>query len=422
MSEDGLSRQTVFRSYRPRQDGGALIRLLQEVGWVDATVDTQKLQRIKGWAATCRGFVAEVSGEVASLVHTTPGTIRYLDQDLPLCVVSAVVTGRAWRRLGLGRRLTARAVAEGAERGERVAALGVFDQGYYDRLGFGNGAYDHFITFDPEQLRVPRLRRTPVSLQLKDYPEVHRARLLRRRLHGSLCLQEEITSMAMMDDCKKGFGLGFRDDSSGELTHFFWVSDQGGENGPYHILEMTFRNGEQLLELLSLIKSFSDQIHSIVLREPPAVSFQDFLHKPQRHWGMRNPDWPPSENHALAVGQVRLLEIEHCLDGVSLACPELAFTLQLSDPIEQYLPPNSPWQGVAGSYTVRLGPNCCVSRGTEDGLPRLEATVNAFSRLWLGVAPATGLAVSDELSGTEELLAALDQAFCLPIPLADWDI
>ena len=41
--------------------------------------------------------------------------------------------------------------------------------------------------------------------------------------------------------------------------------------------------------------------------------------------------------------------------------------------------------------------------------PTLTATVNAFTRLWLGVRPATGLAVTDDLSGPPELLQQLDQ-------------
>jgi hypothetical protein len=41
--------------------------------------------------------------------------------------------------------------------------------------------------------------------------------------------------------------------------------------------------------------------------------------------------------------------------------------------------------------------------------------------LWLGVRPATGLAVTDELSGPPELLEALDWVLRLPDPKPDWD-
>jgi hypothetical protein len=36
------------------------------------------------------------------------------------------------------------------------------------------------------------------------------------------------------------------------------------------------------------------------------------------------------------------------------------------------------------------------------------------------VRPATGLAITDDLAGPPELLAALDDAFRLPAPTWDW--
>jgi hypothetical protein len=47
--------------------------------------------------------------------------------------------------------------------------------------------------------------------------------------------------------------------------------------------------------------------------------------------------------------------------------------------------------------------------------------VNAFTRLWFGVRPASGLALSDELNAPPELLDALDRTLLLPQPLPDWD-
>jgi len=70
---------------------------------------------------------------------------------------------------------------------------------------------------------------------------------------------------------------------------------------------------------------------------------------------------------------------------------------------------------------VTLGPSSGAERGTDASLPTLTATVNALTRLWLGVRPATGLAVTDDLSGPLDLLQALDRAICLPEPKPDWD-
>jgi len=48
--------------------------------------------------------------------------------------------------------------------------------------------------------------------------------------------------------------------------------------------------------------------------------------------------------------------------------------------------------------------------------------VGAFTRLWLGVRSATSLAVTDDLSGPQELLRELDDVLlCFPDPKWDWD-
>ncbi len=61
-----------------------------------------------------------------------------------------------------------------------------------------------------------------------------------------------------------------------------------------------------------------------------------------------------------------------------------------------------------------------MSDGLDDGLPVLDASVGAFTRLWMGVRPATGLALTDDLAGPPALLDALDEAFRLPTPRAGW--
>ncbi|MBN1461555.1 MAG: hypothetical protein JXA57_18655, partial [Armatimonadetes bacterium] len=79
------------------------------------------------------------------------------------------------------------------------------------------------------------------------------------------------------------------------------------------------------------------------------------------------------------------------------------------------------WRGVAGRYLVTLGPSSGAELGENASLPTLRASVNAFTRMWLGVRPATGLAVTDDLSGPPELLDHLDSVLRLPEPKPDWD-
>ena len=45
-------------------------------------------------------------------------------------------------------------LARQAEAGRCVAVLGMFDQGFNDRVGFGTGAYTSAFTFDPDSLRI----------------------------------------------------------------------------------------------------------------------------------------------------------------------------------------------------------------------------------------------------------------------------
>ena len=46
--------------------------------------------------------------------------------------------------------------------------------------------------------------------------------------------------------------------------------------------------------------------------------------------------------------------------------------------------------------------------------------MNAFTRLWLGVRPASGLTLTDDLAGPDELLTALDEALRLPTANPEW--
>ncbi|HIC88468.1 MAG TPA: hypothetical protein EYP04_03575, partial [Anaerolineae bacterium] len=124
---------------------------------------------------------------------------------------------------------------------------------------------------------------------------------------------------------------------------------------------------------------------------------------------------------AFAYWQVRMCDLQGCLERSHLKSGEVRFNLRLTDPIERYLDQDAPWQGLSGEYVVMLGPSSGAEPGRDTALPTLTASVGAFTRLWLGVRPATGLAVTDELSGPQELLEELDWVFRLPKPRLGWD-
>ena len=218
---------------------------------------------------------------------------------------------------------------------------------------------------------------------------------------------------------KKTFGLGYFN-KDGELTHHLWVRPKDMEVGPYRILWMSYRNSEGFLELMGLIKNFSEQVNLVSMVEPPGIQIQDLLKNPLRSqyktWGGKF----EQKIRGIAFWQMRICDLIGTMEKTHLRS-EVTFNLELSDSIQKFLSKGQPWQGVAGEYVIKLGSPTSAERGIDKSLPTLKASVNSFTRLWLGVQPASGLAVTDDLAGPNELLAQLDNAFCLPIPRMDWE-
>lgn len=410
-----------FREYRAESDLSAVRRIWREIGWLDSGKEEQFDRLI----AVSRSHVVELNGEAECLVLTVPGRLRYLREELPISCVSGVTTSRIARKQGLAGRLTAHAVAADAGAGALVAALYCFEQGYYNRLGFGNSCYQIERTFDPSHLilnRESELRpRVPLRLTAADWEEAYQARLARRRCHGAIDVLSVETMRHEMEEASNGFGLGYRDGPNAALTHYLWVSTNNIGHGPYRVRWLVYQTRAQLLELLLQIKSLGDQVHSVKMIEPPGIQLQDLLLQPLRQRRITAHTEHPQFAETLACHQARILDLPGCLKSTVLAAGEIRFQLSLTDPIAEFLQPGSPWRGVAGDYCVTLGRVSSAERGRDASLPALMASVGAFTRLWLGVQPATGLAVTDALDGPPELLEALDEVLRLPQPQPDWE-
>ena len=93
----------------------------------------------------------------------------------------------------------------------------------------------------------------------------------------------------------------------------------------------------------------------------------------------------------------------------------------MTDPIEQFLREEAHWRGCAGNYIVSLGDECSAKPGEDAKLLTLEASINAFTRMWLGVRSPSGLSYTDSLAAPPKLLAQLDSALQMPLPKPDWD-
>ena len=404
----------IIRRYDHQRDRDSLLRIFREVGWVGR--EKEKEPSFDSFASASRGFVAEQNGAAECGVLMCGGALRYQEGELPFAGVASVTTSRVARRQGLAGRTTATALADAALRGAALAGLGMFDQGFYNELGFGTMAYEHWVTFDPATLRVPVRARPPQRITADDADAVHAGRLARLRPHGGVNFNDVTFTRTAMQEADNGFGLGYRDGD--RISHHFWA-DAKGEQGPYSVWWLAYETTDQLLELLALLYNLSDQVHHLELKEPPQIQIQDLL-----EWPFRNRSRSHRAEHehrmwSAAYAQARILDLPACIAAVR-ARSAVAFNLQLRDPVARYLPEDG-WRGAGGEFVVRLGITSGATPGNDADLPTLSAGVGAFSRLWLGVKPAVALAVTDDLSGPPDLLAAVDTALALPVPHFDWN-
>jgi hypothetical protein len=409
----------AFRDYDSVRDKEAVHRIWREVGWIEKKEDEEAMDILLEGS---NPLVATISGTAESLVATTPGTVRYLEEDLPFSALDGVTTSRVARKRGLAIQLTARAVARDATAGALVCALGMFEQGFYDQIGFGTGSYQHWCSFDPATLIVTVKPRAPQRITPDDWKDAHASRLARRRGHGACNLHAPEITHAEMLFSSNGFGLGYADGPNRELTHYLWASTKDTESGPYRIEWLVYQTRDQFLELLALLKSLGDQVPLVRMYEPPGIQLQDLLHHPLKLRQISEESKYESTIRTAALWQVRICDLARCLERTHLSgCEEVCFNLVLSDPIERFLTNDVPWRGIAGKYTATLGPTSFAEKGEDPLLPTLSASVGAFSRLWLGVRPATNLAWTDDLSGPQGLLEQLDSLLRLPDPKPDWD-
>lgn len=396
------------RAYRT-EDLPALKRIWKEVGWVDSDDEANS---IEPFVADAVARVGEVDGTVECAVSTHRGAMRYDGSDLDLLVVSAVATSWVGRKRGMARQLTAECVAQGASEGAEVALLGMFEQGFYERLGFGSGPYEHNVRFDPASLSVTTPYRTPVRLGSEDRHDIAAALQGRRRNHGGITIDSTEYFWAELGWTPNPFGLGYRDEA-GRLTHFVW-GRATGESGPYVLTWVCYETPEQLMELLGLLRSMGDQVRMISMAEPPDLQLQDLLTHPFRARIITKGTDFESGIRSGAWWQTRILDLPACVARRAWHGHPVRFNLTLSDPIEGMV--EAGWQGIGGTYSVELGTTSSAAPGGEAGLETIRAGVGAFSRLWIGAQSASSLALTDELDGPPELISRLDDAFRLPTP------
>jgi len=406
----------LSREYVP-EDHGHAVRIHREVGWLEGE-KTDGLDRL---LECSRARMAELRGRPECMGISVPGYIRHLDRDLPLSAILSIITGYAGRKRGLAGRMTAELMAMDRSEGAEVAMLGVFDHGYYDRLGFGAGSSDTWMGIDPACLKVDIPDRPPERLGTADFEEVHRCRLARMRRHGSCVLTPAgVTHADMVWEQKNPAGLGYRDDD-GVLTHHVWLGSCKGEHGPYWVAWLCYRNWQQLVELLGVLRSLGDQVHLVRLKQPEGFPLLGLLNKPLKRLRAREGSRFAPYVRSVCYWQLRILDLPGCMESTLLPWGSAEFNLELTDPVGDFLDADSQWRGTAGRWTVRLGPESWARPGHGSGLPLMRASIGAFSRLWIGSAGASALAACDRLKAPQELLSQLDGILPMPRPFPDWD-
>ncbi len=406
-----------IKEYNAERDFQAVARIWKECGWIE---DDKEVAALKDFLEEGDTLVATLNGEAECVVHGTPGTVRYLEEELKLGAVASVNTSHIVRKLGFAKKLAARLLSRQANAGMDVSALGIFDQGFYDRLGFGTGSYENWVNFDPATLTVDYPFRPPRRLSAENYRDLHSAMMGRSKKHGDVNLDAASAFKAEMLWTEKPFGFGYYDGPGGSLSHFIW-GEAKDEYGPYVITCRAYQTRDQLLELLALIKSLADQVTQIGMIEFAEIQMQDLLRKPFRTRRASAKGKFEQIISTSAYWQFRILNLESCLSKTHLSGPAVKFNLQLSDPVEKHLENPQKWSGLSGEYIIELGEESSAKPGQSKALPTLKASINAFSRMWFGVRPASSLAITDQLEGDQALIDSLDTVLRLPRPHFGWD-
>jgi hypothetical protein len=403
-----------MRPYEHDQDLPGVLALWNELNWLGDCGN--RAAGLEAFLRDTHGIVDEVDGRIEGQVAMRDGVVRHEGRTLKFSALCALMVSTVGRLGGFGTRGSAAAVADAAERGIAVAALGFFDQGFYDRIGFGTGDYDHRTTIDPRTLTVPKGHRRPVRLGRDDLARIHACRRKSWRWHGSARFPTPADTEAEMlwyPDC---YYLGFEDER-GELTHCLCARKKG-ESGPDEVKWLAWQNREQLFELLGVFKGMADSLYAIRIADPPGVQLQDLVERPFESAEKREGGPFHQPDLAGAWEQWRILQPAPAFAGVR-AAGSLRFAVDLHDPIEQFLPEDRAWRGLSGVWTVELGEPCSMRRGGS--APKLHATVNAFSRWWLGARPASHLALTDHFDGSAALIEDLDRCWRPPRPRNDWE-
>lgn len=407
----------IFRDYKKETDRKDIQRLWMECGWIED--EDKEKEALDIFMSTSRCKVVEHKKSAECLVITSPGKMNYGGTNLSISAVSSVTVGRLLRKQGAAPKLLASMLADEIEKGTAVAGLGMFEQGFYNRLGFATMGYEHWFSFDPSKLKIYKKGGIPFRLGVEDYLEAHSCFGNAKKEHGFVTLDPPELFQAEMMWTKNGFGLGYK--TEGTLSHYLWMGTENAEAGPYEVHFMAYKNWNQFLQLMGILKSLEEQVRTVRMKEPAFIQLQDFIEKPFQLQTITSKSKYESKMKSIAYQQLRICNLEKCIEAVHYDGPEFSFNLQLSDPINKFLDDSKKKNQCQGKFTVTIGKNSSIKRNFENSLPVVNATINAFTRLWIGLLPAETIGLVEKIEIENDLKIKLTKAFYNPDVRSDWD-
>jgi len=212
--------------------------------------------------------------------------------------------------------------------------------------------------------------------------------------------------------------LGFETD--GVLSHFL-LGTLKGEHGPLRLEMFVYQNSDQLLELLALLKTLSDQVRIVEMASPLGITMQEFLEFPMRHREVTEGSKYENSTIAYSFFQARILRLEECVSAAKFEGSGVKFNLHLDDPITKYLESEDSFKGCAGDFSVELGQKSSVNDIQDSNLPSLSCSINTFTRLWSGARSASSLVATDGMQADPGLVEKLDRLIRFQELKTDWD-
>ena len=162
-------------------------------------------------------------------------------------------------------------------------------------------------------------------------------------------------------------------------------------------------------------------MYSVHMQEPAELQFQDLIDKPFRNERSRRGSKFETYQSVFATEQLRILNLQSCIEKTRLHIEDIRFNLVLDDPVRGFVDDDHNWQGISGDYVVTLGESSFAESGNSPNLPTLSASVGAFSRMWFGIRDASSLALTDTLDAPVDLLEDLDRGIRLPTANSGWE-